>query len=132
MMELYGNPYLMEIWYNKTTIRESKMIIKNKTQYKKCIKEYSKAFKKYVLLQAAIKRYDDKHYHFKAPSAVEFIKFRMENMGLKQRDLIPYIGSKSKVSEVLSGRISLSIKMIKALHTHLEIPLSILLEVNKD
>lgn len=67
---------------------------------------------------------------FKKPSAISFIKFRMENMYLTQKDLIPYFGSKSKVSEVLSGQRRLSLVMIKKLHIGLRIPLEILLEID--
>jgi len=58
---------------------------------------------------------------------VEAIRFRMEQQGLRQRDLVPYIGSKSKVSEVLSGKRALTLAMIRALHTGLGIPAESLL-----
>ena len=52
---------------------------------------------------------------------VEAIKFYMERNGLHQRDLVPMIGSRSKVSEVLSGTRSLTMPMARALHRHLGI-----------
>lgn len=58
---------------------------------------------------------------------VEAIVFRMEQQGLRQRDLVPFIGSKSKVSEVLSGRRPLTLSMIRALHAGLGIPAEALL-----
>ncbi len=58
---------------------------------------------------------------------VEAIRFRMEQQGLRQRDLVPYIGNKSKVSEVLSGRRALTLAMIRGLHTGLGIPAESLL-----
>lgn len=61
------------------------------------------------------------------PTPVEAIQFRMEQQGLSQRDLVPYIGSKSKVSEVLSGKRPLSLPMIRALHKGLGIPAEVLL-----
>ena len=63
---------------------------------------------------------------FKDP--VEAIKFFMAERGLQQRDLIPMIGSRSKVSEVLSGSRSLTMPMARALHRHLGIPAEILLQ----
>ena len=58
---------------------------------------------------------------------VEAIKFRMEQMGLKQADLVPMIGTKSKVSEVLSRKRRLSLPMIRRLRTELDIPADVLI-----
>lgn len=58
---------------------------------------------------------------------IEAIKFRMDQQGLKQVDLVPYIGNASKVSEVLSGKIRLSLNMIRRLHKGLKIPYSSLM-----
>ena len=63
---------------------------------------------------------------FKDP--LEAIKFYMAERGLKQRDLVPMIGSRSKVSEVLSGTRSLTMPMARALHQHLGIPAEALLK----
>ena len=59
---------------------------------------------------------------------VEAIKFYMAERGLKQRDLVPIIGSRSKVSEVLSGTRMLTMPMARALHQHLGIPAEVLLK----
>jgi HTH-type transcriptional regulator/antitoxin HigA len=61
------------------------------------------------------------------PDPVEAITFRMEQMGLTRKDLERYIGSRSKVSEVLSGKRRLSLTMIRALHEGLGIPAEVLL-----
>ena len=53
---------------------------------------------------------------------IDAIEFRMDQLGLRPRDLIPYIGSRSKVSEVLSRKRPLTLPMIRALHSHLGIP----------
>jgi HTH-type transcriptional regulator/antitoxin HigA len=58
---------------------------------------------------------------------IEAIKFRMEQMGLKQADLVPMIGTKSKVSEVLNRRRGLSLPMIRRLHAKLDIPADVLI-----
>ena len=63
--------------------------------------------------------------HFEDP--VDAIKFFMQHKGLTQRDLEPMIGSRSKVSEVLSGTRSLTMPMARALHRHLDIPAEALL-----
>ena len=62
------------------------------------------------------------------PDPIEAIRFRMEQQGLTQRDLAPLLGSRSKVSEVLSRKRPLSIRMMRALHSNLGIPASILLQ----
>ena len=80
------------------------------------------------LLVMLVEQYEDKHFPMDMPDPVAAILFRMEQAGLRQVDLVPYIGSKSKVSEVLSGKRPLSINMIKRLHVGLKIPAESLLE----
>jgi HTH-type transcriptional regulator / antitoxin HigA len=60
-------------------------------------------------------------------SPVDAIRFRMEQLDLKQQDLVPYLGAASRVSEILSGKRSLTVPMIRALHEGLGIPLKALL-----
>ncbi len=79
------------------------------------------------LLALLIKHYEDEHYPMEAPDPIDAIRFRMEQQGLMQKDLIPFIGSKSRVSEVLSKKRPLTLKMIRALNNALEIPAEILL-----
>lgn len=79
------------------------------------------------VLTTLVEAYEDKHYSIDLPDPISAIYFRMEQEGLKQIDLVPYIGSRSKVSEVLSGKRSLSLKMIRALHKGLQIPLEVLI-----
>jgi HTH-type transcriptional regulator / antitoxin HigA len=74
------------------------------------------------VLQALVERWERSQYDLPAPSPIEAIRFRMEQQGLLPRHLEPYIGSRSRVSEVLSGTRSLSIDMIRALNKHLGIP----------
>lgn len=83
--------------------------------------------KELELLVMLVEQYEDIHYPMDLPSPVEAIKFRMEQAVLKQVDLVPYIGSKSKVSEVLSGKRALSLNMIRKLHAGLGIPAEALL-----
>jgi len=80
------------------------------------------------LLALLVEVYEDEHHAVGLPSAVEAIRFRMEQEGLRQRDLVPFIGSRSKVSEVLSGARPLSLRMIRALHEGLDIPSEVLLQ----
>jgi HTH-type transcriptional regulator/antitoxin HigA len=76
------------------------------------------------VLVTLIEAYEAKHHAIDPPHPVDAIKFRMEHAGLSQQDLVPLIGSRSKVSEVLSGKRALNIRMIRALHEGLGIPLA--------
>jgi len=80
------------------------------------------------LLVTLVELYEEKAFPMDLPSPVEAIQFRMEQQGLKAKDLIPYIGSASKVSEVLSGQRELSKTMIRNLVTGLGIPAEVLLQ----
>ena len=72
--------------------------------------------------------YESKTVDIGFPDPISAIEFRMDQAGLTQRDLIPYIGSRSKVSEVLSGKRDLTMSMARALHEHLGIPADVLLQ----
>ena len=75
-----------------------------------------------------VESYEDKHYPIGLPDPISAIEFRMDQANLSQRDLIPYIGSSAKVSEVLSGKRDLTMSMARALHEHLGIPADVLLQ----
>ena len=74
------------------------------------------------VLAAVIEKYERNHIMTEAPSALAAIKLRMEQRNLTARDLEPYIGSRARVSEVLSGKRKLSMDMVRALHAGLAIP----------
>jgi len=80
------------------------------------------------LLVHLVEEYEAQHHAIDLPDPIEAIKFRMEQQGLKQADLIPFIGNKSKVSEVLSRKRPLSLAMIRGLHKGLGIPAAVLLQ----
>ncbi len=79
------------------------------------------------VLTLLIHHYEEKHFPISLPSPLDAIRFRMEQQGLKPKDLVPYLGSPSKVSEVLSGRRRLSLAMIRNL-LGLGIPAEVLLQ----
>ncbi len=79
------------------------------------------------ILVTLIESYENKHYPISAADPVEAIKFRMEQQGLTQKDLEPFIGSSGRVSEVLNHKRRLSLQMIKRLHNGLHIPYESLL-----
>ena len=74
------------------------------------------------ILVTLVEAYEEIHYKIEAPDPVAAIKFRMEQDSLKQKDLIPIIGSKSRVSEILNKKRKLTIEMIRSLHNNLKIP----------
>ena len=74
------------------------------------------------ILSILVETYENKHYQIDPPDPVEAIKFRMEQMGLKQVDLAPLMGGKNRVSEVLSRKRALNLRMIRNLHKKLRIP----------
>ena len=79
------------------------------------------------LLVTLVESYEMKHYPIAPPDSVDAIKFRMEQMDMTKADLVQYIGSQSRVSEILNGRRKLTLGMIKALYKGLRIPADILL-----
>lgn len=79
------------------------------------------------VLALHIDEYERRTYKMSPPNPVEAIRFRMEQAGLRQKDLIPILGTRSRVSEVLSGKRPLSKRMICGLHEKLGIPLESLL-----
>jgi len=84
------------------------------------------------VLVLVIADYETKHCSIMPPDPIEAVKFRMEQQGLKQVDLVPFIGSRSRVSEVLSGKRELSLSMRQRLHKGLGIPATSLLGTAKD
>lgn len=79
------------------------------------------------VLATLVDAYEAKHFPVEMPDPIEAIRFRMEQTGLERKDLEPFIGSRARVSEVLNKRRGLSLKMIRALHKELDIPLEALI-----
>jgi len=79
------------------------------------------------VLVTLVEAYEHKHYPISAADPVEAIKFRMEQQGLTQKDLEPFIGSSGRVSEVLNNKRRLSLSMVRRLHEGLHIPYESLL-----
>lgn len=114
-------------------------VIKNKNEYKAALAQIESLVDldpdvgtseadKLELLTVLVDEYESRTFPKRVPNPIEAIRFRMEQLNLIQRDLVPYIGSPSKVSEVLSGKRPLTLPMIRALHTDLGIPAKVLLQ----
>ena len=78
------------------------------------------------VLAQLIEAYERKHYDIGSPTPTELITFVMEQQGLTKRDMVSYLGSPSRVSEVLSGKRSLTLQMIRNLHLGMGLPLEAL------
>jgi HTH-type transcriptional regulator / antitoxin HigA len=79
------------------------------------------------VLATLVAAYEEKQFPIEAPDAIAAIEFAMEQRGLTRRDLEPYIGSRARVAEILNRRRSLTLAMIRRLHTGLGIPAEALL-----
>ena len=84
------------------------------------------------LLSLLVEKYEQENHKMETPSPIEAIKFRMEQMNLKQIDIAPIFGGKTRVSEVLNGKSALTLKMITLLNRYLGIPLESLIQGNTD
>jgi HTH-type transcriptional regulator / antitoxin HigA len=72
--------------------------------------------------------YEDEHYPMDPPDPIDAIKFRMEQQGLTRKDLEPLIGSRARVTEILTRKRNLSIAMIRKLHKGLGISAEVLIQ----
>ncbi|MEN8759801.1 MAG: transcriptional regulator [Desulfobacterales bacterium] len=111
-------------------------LIKNDEDYKKALSRIEELMDaqpdtpemdELELMTALVEMYEDRHYPISPPDPLEAIKFRMDQLGLTQQDMVPYIGTKSKVSEVLNGKRPLSLTMMRSLNKYLGISAEVLL-----
>jgi len=84
------------------------------------------------LLTLLVEKYEQEHHKMEAATAIEAIKFRMEQMNLRQSDIATLFGGKTRASEVLNGRRVLNLRMITLLNEYLGIPLESLVSGNKE
>jgi HTH-type transcriptional regulator/antitoxin HigA len=82
------------------------------------------------LFATLVEMYEEAHYPIDFPDPVDAIRFRMQQAGLKQQDLVPYMGSRGKVSEVLNRKRPLTLSMMRGLHRGLGIPAEVLLQAS--
>ena len=113
-------------------------IIKTKKQYQEYLDWVDKQFDKKVKpdspqgekVQVAlllIKQYEDLHYPIPVPDPIEVIKLKMQDLGLKNKDLVGKVGSKGYVSALLNKRKPLTLELAKLFHRELSIPANVLL-----
>ena len=80
------------------------------------------------VLATLVHTFEEEYYPIEAPDPIEAIKFRMEQQGLNDKDLVPYLGQRSRVTEIMNRKRGLSISMIRNLHEGLHIPLNCLIK----
>ncbi|MFZ0489623.1 MAG: helix-turn-helix domain-containing protein [Salegentibacter sp.] len=80
------------------------------------------------ILAILVDNYENEHFPIGMPDPIEAIKFRMEQMGMKQKDLAEIFGFKSRVSEILNRKRKLTLEMIRKLNTTLNIPTEVLVQ----
>jgi HTH-type transcriptional regulator/antitoxin HigA len=115
--------------------------LKNRHDYRQTLKEIETLMQarrntpegdRLDVLVTLVEAWERKHYPLDMPDPVEAIKYHMEQNGLAPRDLIPFIGSRNRVHEVLNRKRPLTLKMIQRLHAGLRIPAESLLKIGRD
>lgn len=96
-------------------------------QFDKKVKADTPEGKKLEVALVLIKNYEDVHYPIPLPDPIEAIKLKMQELGLKNQDLVGKIGSKGYISSILNRRKPLTLEMAKVFHKELKIPAEILL-----
>ncbi len=84
------------------------------------------------VLVTLVEAWERKHYPLDLPDAIEAIRYHMEQGGLEPSDLVPFIGSRNRVREVLDRKRPLTLKMIRRLHEGLGIPAESLIKSGQD
>lgn len=111
-------------------------VIKNKKDYEDTLKRIEKLFDAnpnteegdlLELLVTLVESYEQKKFSIASPDPIEAIKFRMEQLGLKQSDIAKVVGSKNRASEILNRKRELTAKMMRELHKRFNNPAESLL-----
>lgn len=113
-------------------------VVKNDTQYRKYLEVIERLVigdphsetpegARLELLAKLVSDYEKARYVFQVPDPIDVIQFKMEERGLKQKDLAELLGGKNRVSEVLSRKRSLTLSMIRSLNRYLDIPVELLI-----
>lgn len=115
----------------------SMKVIKTETEYNQALERLEEIFDAKLgtaegdeleVLSILIDKYESEHHAIDLPDPIEAIKFRMEQLGLQQKDLVEIIGFKSRVSEVMNYKRKLTLEMIRSIHKKLSIPTNVLIQ----
>ena len=132
----------MELTLNMTKLTQTKFNmnikpIRNEKDYQKALNRLELIFDakkgtvkgdELEILSILIDQYENENFPIGMPDPIEAIKFRMEQMGMKQKDLAEVVGFKSRVSEILNKKRKLTLDMIRKLNTTLHIPTEVLIQ----
>lgn len=88
----------------------------------------SPEFDELEILSVLVEDYENKHYPIDFPDPIEAIKFKLEQNGMSEKDLVPILGYKSRVSDIFNKKRKLTINMIRKLNQKLNIPLESLIQ----
>lgn len=111
--------------------------IKNETDYEAALAEIDRLFDvedgtpesdKLEVLATLVEAYEDEHYDLPPPDPIDALEYYLDSRGLSRKDLEPYIGSRSRVSEVLNRKRPLTLRMIRRLAMGTGIPAAILIQ----
>jgi HTH-type transcriptional regulator/antitoxin HigA len=113
-------------------------ILKSEEQYQLCLQQIealalddppldSPAGERLELLAKLVEDYEKARFEFARPDPIDAIRFRMEQQGLRQKDIADLLGGKNRASEVLARKRPLTLPMIRALYEHLDIPPTLLI-----
>ena len=114
--------------------------IKNRRDYQRALKDIAGLMSakrntpegdRLDVLVTLVEAWERKYYPLDLPDPIEAIKYHMDQNGLQPRDLIPFIGSRNRVHEVLNRKRSLTLKMINRLHRGLGIPAESLIKIDQ-
>ena len=112
--------------------------IKTKKEYQSCLdwvdamfdrnmKPHSEDGQKLQVMLLLVKQYEDEHYPIPTPDPIEAIKLKMEEKGLRNKDLVKSVGSKGYVSAILNRRKPLTLELAKIFHKELGVPANVFL-----
>lgn len=132
-----SNFYIFGITIVKIWMSMNLSPIKTEKDYQKALKRLDEIFDakkgspegdELEILGILIEKYEDEKFPIGLPDPIEAIKFRMEQMGMKNKDLAEIVGFRSRVSEILNRKRKLTLDMIRKIHTVMNIPTEVLIQ----
>lgn len=117
----------MELKPIKTKKQYKEYLLWVDDQFDKKVKPGTPAGEKLEIVLILIKAYEDEHFQIPKPDAIEVIKLKMLEKGIKNKDLVGKLGSKGHISSILKKKKALTLQTAKFLHKELGIPADILL-----
>ena len=135
MIQLMLNEYLLTTQLIRSNVMKWK-VLKTEKDYEKAAKRMMQIFHteeegplldELELLIVLIKDYDDRNFPYLNTDPIQVIIQKMDEIGIKAKDLVPLIGSKGHVSAVLSGKREITLKMAKKLKDYFQLPADVFL-----